>query len=79
MLSQKNLMRAPDPRARRPISADALGRARARPGPAPTTTRAAPRRLRVDVIMNAIGIIFVGLELPFQLVVCFHFSTAIYI
>ena len=53
--------------------------ARARPGPAPTTTRAAPRRLRVDVIMNAIGIIFVGLELPFQLVVCFHFSTAIYI
>ena len=35
VLSQKNLMRAPDPRARRPISADALGRARARPGPDP--------------------------------------------
>ena len=37
------------------------------------------RRLRIDVIMNAIGLIFLGLELPFQLVVCFHFSTAIYI
>lgn len=29
--------------------------------------------------MNAIGLIFLGLELPFQLVVMFHFSTAIYI
>jgi hypothetical protein len=37
------------------------------------------RRLRIDVIMNAIGLIFLGLELPFQLVVCFHFSTAIYV
>ena len=35
--------------------------------------------LRVDVIMNAIGIVFVALELPFQLVAAFHFSTAIYI
>ena len=40
---------------------------------------AARRRLRVDVIMNTIGIIFVCLEFPFQLVVSFHFSTAIYI
>ena len=35
--------------------------------------------LRVDVIMNAIGIVFVAVELPFQLVAAFHFSTAIYI
>lgn len=49
------------------------------PERARSRTIAPSRRLRLDVIMNAIGLIFLGLELPFQLVVCFHFSTAIYV
>lgn len=29
--------------------------------------------------MNSVGIVFLGLELPFQLLACFNFSTAVYL
>ncbi|KAJ8610105.1 hypothetical protein CTAYLR_007076 [Chrysophaeum taylorii] len=34
--------------------------------------------LRLDIIMNALGLVFLGLELPLQLVAAFNFSAAVY-
>lgn len=35
--------------------------------------------LRLDIIVNSMGLVFMGLELPFQVAQTFYFSQAIYI
>ena len=35
--------------------------------------------LRLDIIMNSMGLVFLGLELPLQIAQCFYFSQPLYL